>query len=429
MLNNLASSWENLDENYKKIILSILFSAVVCVLGYALYYVFFRPQKLPTAIQKVPETIPTTLPSAQIRNLLKQKEQKAPETESIVPALPKSKKQPDQIAQGGFTQAVPQIYTNAQDVNINKTGNINFFNQDDGKFYTLNKDGQPQALSDQSFPNVKKTTWSPQGNKAILEFPDGSNIYYDFDREEQHTLPAEGQDFNFSSTGNELAYKFLTNNPDENWLVISSPTGNNTQAIEHIGAVDPDDVLINWSPDNSRVAQFKKSSGINSEEIYFVGKNKENFKSLSVKGQGFEGLWSPQSDKLLYNIYNAENGYRPELYITQAQDQNMGVKNKSLGINTWVEKCVFKSDNQTIFCGVPLYLKQGTGLYKDLANNMPDVIYKININTGYKEKIAVPTNSLGLELYTVEKLMLSPDEKTLQMVDNNGGIYKIQLEK
>ena len=426
MLNNLRSWWENFYENYKRVILTILFSIIVAFLAYTIYYVFFKP-KPPAPTIGLPIEIPiTTLPLADIRAILE--ERGIPIEEKIeVPALPLSELKPDAIAQGGRTLAKPQVYTSAQNVSLNKTGNLNYYNQADSKFYTLDDQGQLKALSDQIFPNVEQATWSPQGDKAILEFPDGSNIFYDFNEQKQYTLPREGQGFAFSTAGHQIAYKFITENPDENWLIISLPTGSNSVALEHIGTTNPQDILVNWSPDNSRVATFRSSVGLDSEEIFFVGQSKENFKSLSVEGRGFEGLWSPQGNKLLYNVYSAQSGYRPQLWITNARDDNMGINKKNLGLYTWVSKCTF-APNSTAYCAVPLYLKQGTGIYPQLADAIPDVIYKINLATGFKQQIAVPTNALGIGLYTVEKLMLSPNGKVLYMVDKGGGIYEIRLE-
>jgi hypothetical protein len=332
------------------------------------------------------------------------------------------------VAKGGRTLAKPKVYASAKNVSINKSGGLNYYNQTDSKFYSLDDQGKPRALSSQTFPNVEQATWSSQGNKAILEFPDGSNIFYDFDQQKQYTLPQEAQDFDFSTAGNQIAYKFITKNPDENWLIVSSPTGDDPQAIEHIGTANPSDILVNWSPDNSKIAAFRSSVGVDKEEIFFVGKNQENFKSLLVDGRGFDGLWSPQGDYLLYNTYSTQTGYRPQLMITNAQDNNMGVRNKNLGLYTWVSKCAFAPNSSVAYCAVPLYLKQGTGIYPQLANAVPDLIYKINASTGFKQQIAVPTNALGIGLYTVEKLMLSPNGKILYMVDKKGGIYEIALE-
>jgi hypothetical protein len=106
----------------------------------------------------------------------------------------------------------------------------------------------------------------------------------------------------------------------------------------------------------------------------------------------------------------------------------MGVKNQELGLWTWAEKCTFADDNITVYCAVPLYLKTGSGIYPQLAQNTPDTIYKINTNSGFKQEIAQPTDSLGIGLYTAQKLMLSTDESILYMVGTNGGLFEIRLK-
>lgn len=426
LLNRIRSWWQNFDENYKRVALTILFSITVAFLAYAVYYVFFKPAPPARTIGLITEIPITSLPGADIRDILEQKG--IIEEPAAKPTLPASKIKIDTVAQGKKTLAKPQVYAGAQSPNINKNGSIRYYNKSDGKFYTLDSQGNITALSQLSFPQVQNVVWSPQEEKAILEFPDGSNIFYDFEKQKQHTLPKEGEGFNFATSGNQIGYKFITENPDENWLIVSDPNGDNPVAIEHIGKTNPQDILINWSPDGSRVALFRNSAGLDSEEILFVGQNKENFKSLSVAGRGFEGLWSRQGDKLLYNIYSPQTGYRPELWIANAKDNDTGEQNKNLSVSTWASKCAFTSDNINVYCAVPLYLKQGAGIYPDLMFGAPDVIYKINAKTGFKQQIAVPTNYLGISLYAAKKLMLSPDEKILYMADSNNGIYKIQLK-
>ena len=429
MIQQLRNWWGNWDENYKRAVLTLLFSACVVFLAYAIYFVFFKPR--PTIEPAAPVALPNLdLPATDIRDIL---QKRGIPTEGIETApsgtLPLSKLKPDRVAKGGRTLATPRVYANTRNADIGVDGSIKYYNASDGKYYSLDDKGNRLPLSDQVFKDVQKTTWSPQGASAILEFPDGSNIYYDFAEKKQYTLPREAIGFKFSDPGNQIGYKFITEDPDENWLVVSSPNGDNAIAVEHIGEANPADVLINWSPDNTKVAFYRSSSDIDAEEVFLIGQYQENFKSLKVDGRGFEGIWSPQGTRLLYNVYQPETGYRPELWVTEASDENLGVNKKNLGVRTWVNKCVFSSSEDVAFCAVPLYLPQGTGIYPALANTTADTIYKINTKTSFKQQIAVPTNALGIGLYTAQKLLLSPDEKTLHMVDVNGGIYDITLEE
>ena len=427
MFNKIRSWWQNINENYKRIILSVLFGITVIILAYGIYYVFFRAQ-FPSATREPIERQPTgTLPpTTDIREILRERGIQVDEEK---PTLPISGEVtlPDIIAEGGKTLAVPAIYSGADSVTLDPEGNIAYYSESEGKFYTIDSSGRIIEKSSAVFKNVSDVSWSPNGDGAILEFPDGTNFFYDFARERAFTLPKEAQDFSFSKTGDAIAYEFITENPDNNWLVVSAPTGEAPRAVEHIGESNTDDIVVEWSPDDTKVAFFRSSTGLTSDEVLLIGKNQENFSSLKVSGQGFDGLWSEDGEFILYNIYNPETGYRPELWITRGSDDDLGVGNKSLGLRTWVDKCAF-SNSEIAYCAVPLYLEEGSGIYKDLAQTVPDTIYKINLQNGFKEEIAIPTNSLGVSLYTAKKLMLSPDLSILYLTDANGGVYEIRLK-
>ncbi|MBI4359926.1 MAG: hypothetical protein HY564_02445 [Candidatus Jacksonbacteria bacterium] len=427
MFKALRAWWNNLNENYKRIILSVFFGVIALGLGYGIYYVFFRAPF--AGIPGEPgerRPIGTLPPGSDIREILRER---GIEVEEEPPILPPGEPTPppDDIAQGGRTLATPMIYTGASSTSLDSEGNVIYYSETDGKFYTIDGAGRITEKSAAVFENVSDIEWSPKGNGAILEFPDGSNLFYDFARERQYTLPKEAQDFSFSPNGNEIAYEFITDNPDDNWLVVSSPTGDDARAVEHIGTANTDDILTEWSPDQTKVAFFRSSAGLTNDEILFIGKNQENFRSFTAVGQGFEGKWSPDGGLILYNVYSPESGYRPELWVTGGQNETIGAGSKNIGLRTWIDKCVF-ADAVSAYCAVPLYLEEGTGIYKDLAQTVPDTIYKINLQNGFKEQIAIPANSLGIGLYSAEKLMLSPDRNILYLTDSNGGVYEIRLK-
>lgn len=424
----IASWWQNLNENYQRLILSILFSITVVILGYTIYYIFFKPTPGAPGTGNRALQPTTELPSSGQRQPALPGTEEPGTTNGALPIsgyIPTTP--PDQIANGNKTYASPLIYSGTKGTSLDSSGKINYYNELDGKFYTVDSLGNSEARSSQTFPNAKNITFSPNGNNAVIEFPDNTKIMYDFKNNRQYTLPSEAQDIQFSRASDQLAYEFITDNPDNNWLIVAKTTGESASAVEHIGTANIDDILVNWSPDNTKIAFFRKSNGLNSEEVFLVGQNQENFKSLKVNGRGFEGTWSPNGDKLVYTVYNPESGYRPELWVTQSGDENIGIGSKNLGIRTWTSKCAF-ADNKSIYCAVPLYLEEGTGIYPTLSEEVPDTIYKINPDTGFKQQIAIPTNSLGLGFYTVQKLMVSPDGSILYMTDSNGGVYEIRLK-
>ena len=284
----------------------------------------------------------------------------------------------DQVARGGATAAGILVGERVESVVMDSRG-FNYLSGEDDKFYRISaEDGQRFLLSDRSFPHVDKTTWSPDGSKVILKYPDGANVIYDFNKNQQITLPAGMEEPSFKSNSDEIAFKYIGNTAEENWLAVSAANGSGIRAIEPIG-LEGGKVQPNWSPANQVIATYRKPTGLNSEQIYFIGLNDENFRALTVQGSGFTGLWSPQGARILYHTISANNNYNPSLWIADAYGDNIGFNNFNLGLTTWVDKCAFTADGRTVYCAVPITLGEGAGIYPDLVNDQPDVFYQIDL--------------------------------------------------
>lgn len=327
------------------------------------------------------------------------------------------------IAIGGITKTTTLVSSGTSNPTISRDGSsIQFYNQSDGKFYLVNDNGDLIPLSNKVFHNVKDVEWAPNKTKAVLEYPDGNKIVYNFSTEKQVTLPKHWEDFSFSTDSNKLINKSLGTDPDNRWLVVSNSDGSQTRTLEFIGENDKN-VIPSWSPNNQAVAMYTEGVDFNRREVFFVGLNDENFKSTVVEGWNFSGSWSQTGDKLLYSVSSPKNDLKPNLWIVNAQGDNIGVNRTDLNIETWVEKCTFANDTE-VYCAVPTSLPKGSGLNSELAKNSNDNLYKINIQTGQKELIAIPDRA-----YNVSSITVSQDQKTLFFSDNvNGGIHKIQLQ-
>ena len=404
---------------YKKILQIIVFLAVVFLLGYSMYLMFFKNAfPIPPEIEEVEiQTSTSTFPISATGT--PDEAGKSSEQLSTSPAyIP-----PTEIAQGGITATIELTNNPVAGIAANPDGkSLNYYNPGDGKFYRIDKDGNSQELSSKVFHNVSSIAWSPVEDKAILEYPDGANILYNFNSEKQVTLPAHWQEFNFSANGKKIVTKSIGLDADNRWLLVSNPDGSGAKAIEPLGN-NAEMVIDAWSPNNQVVALYREGTGFDTQDIFFVGQNKENFKSLSVQGRGFEPLWSPQGDRLLYSVYSSANNFKPSLWIVNAQGTSIGAQRKSLKLETWAQKCTF-SGNTSVYCAVPDQLEEGAGMFPELGNNTVDSLYKINITTGQKELIAIPDGN-----FSINKVIVSEDEKRLFFTDTlTGKIYKINLK-
>jgi Tol biopolymer transport system component len=407
----------------KKIFLIIAFVLFVFLIAYAMYILFFPKRETP----KDPEEIPSEeigspgqgLPSAEIG----EGQIVDPGSESGLKPTEGDDIKIDEKAEGGVTRTTAINNTPSLGAFLDKNGrDLKYYDQSNGKFYRINNNGEKEELSEKTFHNVESVTWSPSKNKAILEYPDGANIIYDFDEEKQITLPNHWEDFGFSDNGDKIALKSIGLDPTNRWLAVTSEDGSKTVPIESIG-INADSVYPSWSPNGQTIAVYTEGIDFNRQEIFFVGQNNENFKSLTVEGRNFKHKWSPNGKKIVYSVSSSDNDLKPTLWVAEASGDNIGNNRNKLNIDTWVDKCVF-ANTEEIYCAVPKELKKGSGLFSDLANSGFDDIYKININSGAKEIVAVPDGN-----YSASNLIISEDGRYLYFTDNNSkNINKINLK-
>jgi len=395
---------------FKRIGLVILFIAVTIGFGYALYRIIFgppeAPPEVPTEVVNVPpEGLPSARPGVP--------PEIPPEVTPGLPEVPGV----SQIADGGITRVTPVAAVPTSGATLSVTGDMNYYNRADGKFYRLMPDGTIKSLSDKTFHNVDEMTFDPNGNQAILEYPDGSNILYDFVNDKQVTLPRHWEDFDFSPSGQKIAAKSIGIDPDNRFIVVSNPDGSAAMPIQELGK-NADEVIVDWSPNNQILATATtgRKLGVDRHEVYFIGQYQENFRSLIVEGLNFQPKWSPNGQQLLYSSASNISNWKPSLWIVDASGDDIGLNRKMLNVETWAEKCTFQG-TETLYCAVPQELPRGAGLQPRIANYTPDDIIKIDLVTGLQTTVAVPEGS-----HTIESMMIAPDGSKLYFTDTRSGI-------
>ncbi|MDD5121620.1 MAG: hypothetical protein PHV78_03135 [Patescibacteria group bacterium] len=419
----------------KRILLIVLFFVAVIAIALVLYFFIFR-----TNISAPPINEAQNLINEQTGKLPVSREQwegmtinerasaNLPlyEWQEAAPAQ-SSEAQPvvlqvSEIANGGKTIINPVSNDSAQSATLSFDGqNSLFYNSTDGKFYQVDKNGIKTSLSNQVFHNVSNVNWAPNKDRAIIEYPDGFKIMYDFKNQKQYTLPNNWEDFSWDSRGNQIVFKATSQYSQNNWLAVANSDGTGARAIENMGD-NGDKVTVSWSPNNQVVA-FSATGQAQSawqQEVLLIGQNGENFKSLIIDGRGFETQWNPRGDSIAYSVYSADSGYKPTLYLVKAQGDEIGNDKINTGLNTWSHKCAYNSSGSYLFCAVPKSLPEGSGMMSELATNLQDNFYKINAITG--EKTFLAEGAMGG--YDVSQLFISGDDGTLYFIDKNSGILR-----
>jgi len=413
----------------KRISLIVGFIALCIGLGFLIYRVFFATRVTPPDAPGVPITTPGTFPSVGEGQVpIGTDPSTLPPVIGTLPTTPIDTTFPPTISPiadrpGSIPLVSTVVDARVLGASLGPGSNARFYNQDDGRFYVVDPSGNIRALSDTIFYSVDNVTWSPRTNEAIIEYPDGSNIHFNFDTNRQTTLPRHWESFSFSTEGSQIVAKSIGLAPENRWLIASDPQGNNIRLIEPLGD-NASKVIVDWSPTRQVVALSLTGEplGGNRQEVLLIGQNRENFKSITVEGRGLQSQWSPQGTKLLHSVYSGRTEYQPELWIVDATPDTAGNNRKPLGLNTWASKCTM-TDERTVYCGVPETLDVGAGFAPEIANFTPDILYRVDVVTGVRTEI--PTNVR----YTIDSMFVSQDGSTLYFTDkNNPGIFEIPIK-
>lgn len=397
----------------KKIAIIVGFIIIVIVLIWLIYIVFFKPLTPTPPIGITPTTTPPGIGGL-------------PGTEpgvgrpTVEPVKPGEL--PSAIARGGLTETTKLVTNPVKSLSPASGNQVAYYDEIKGKFFSLDPDGNIIALSEKKFANVETVSWAPASNKAILEFPDGANIFYEFSTDRQVTLPKHWTDFHFSPDGDKILFKSIAMEPENNFLFISDETGSGAQIVTFLGE-NHDIVLPDWSPNRQIVASYAEPLDAGRSTVNFLGLNNENFKQLVVNGYNFDARWNPNGTQLLYQVSSSATNDNHSLWIVNAQGNAIGTGRRPLNIQTTVDKCIF-ADTATVYCAVPQFLPQGSGIIPALARGIPDDIYKINVSTGSSAKLA----ELDIPM-PIGSLMLSPDQRYLYFTDGlTGSLRKIRLK-
>lgn len=393
---------------------------VAALIGFGLYKMFKKTEGVTTTRKPTTPTAPGQLPSAG--------ERPAAGGIAVTPgALPPGQTVPlpPQTLPPSYYQPKPVetvVSGNVVYPSLDKGGNMRFYNANEGKFYRVLPTGEVKELSGQVFYNVQKLTWAKNNNKAILEYPDGNKILYNFETQKQYSIPKHWEDFTFSADGRQYGAKSLGLSPENRWLVISNDDGTGAKLIAALGENEKK-VKVDWSPSRQVLAfsQTGHALGAERHEVLFIGLNNENFKSTIIEGNDFRPLWSPTGKKLLYSVYSARTDYKPELWMVDSYGDNIGDNRQMLKLNTWADKCAF-SDDTTLYCAVPRSLPQGAGILPEVASGIYDEIYKIDVKTGLNTSVPLGDN------YQVKDVFYDQTKNRVMFTANNvDGIFEAKL--
>ncbi|MCR4312335.1 MAG: hypothetical protein NUV56_03555 [Candidatus Uhrbacteria bacterium] len=396
----------------------LAFLAATGLLAFGLYFVFFR-QAAPVTVDEADTDTSTggSLPTSGLGGANGTDGDGNSETDDDG-RLP-----PSEVANGGET--FTNLLTNTRIVSPTVTagGSVAYYDPADGRFYTINSEGDVVALSRAQFPEAENVVFSNGASAAVIEFPDGSNVIYDFTSAQQVTLPNHWEEFSFTGDGTQVVGKSIGSDPANRALVITSTDGSSTEVIANLGENDGK-IDVNVSPSNSIVG-FSRTGGVENafgrQEIYLIGMDGEATGILIVDGSSFSGIWSPDGGHLLYSVADPNDNYRAALWYVDSRGDRKGDVRMKIGIKTTVDKCTFASTDH-IYCAVPREMSSGGGS-DSRSNDSYDDVYVISTSSGRATLVAIPAADTRMF-----DLRLNEDDSLLYYTDGSGRLNYIRLE-
>lgn len=408
---------------WRRILTVLIFVLVVCLIVFLLYWAFLAPEQEPVGNNAISNGQLPNINGGVNRPIGNQN------TTSGLP-ITNTSQAPSPTANGGPTIVNPLITTPTKFTTLSGNGvDLIFYDPVTGKFYQVDRNGtERRVLSDQEFKGLTDVAWSPSRQLAVLTFQDGRSIIYDFlNKRQASSLPSELEDFSFSPDSTRIAAKYIGPVANDNWLAIVSSDGMSATQIESLGD-KVNQVQVNWSPNSQIVATYQESIDGDRQSVVPLGAKNENFKAIETNGRGFAGQYDRTGTRLLYSVYSSATSYNPELHIVEANGDSIGRNNIDLSVPTWPDKCAFSASGSEIYCAVPIGLNPGSGLYPELASDLPFEFMKIDVTTGLQQRLAQPTDADGIEQYSVGSVYMAGTEDVLYFTDADGRVNTIKLE-
>ena len=262
---------------------------------------------------------------------------------------------------------------------------IQYYSPETASISQMNLDGTGgMKLFIKNVAGLTGLVWAPTGSRAILKFDRGYEYY---NRDNGTSVPIKTMDTVFWQNVNKIFYKYYDPKTKERSLNIANPDGSDWLKISDIDFARVDIAPI---PKSGMVSLWNSSNALqetNLESIPIAGGDK---KILFSGKFGADYLWNGSGDRILISHSDQKGGSKIQLAVANGQ----GGEYQNLNVSTFVSKCVWSSDNVTVFCAVPTDLPATAVLPNDYWSGKiqtKDAFFKINTKTGEKTSLISPT--------------------------------------
>lgn len=307
---------------------------------------------------------------------------------------------------------------------LSEEGTSIFYYAKNGQVFEVDLTGKnKKSISETILPGLKDVSWSPNKSIVLSEFRNGENkkfSFFDYLEKKGGSLSQNIRSVIWQN--NERILYAYQDSPSKSGLFVSNFNGSDWKKLtdlenpeQKISLVPRSGLFSFWNnPDGNVETKFFSVSPLSPEKnLLFSGKF------------GADYLWSPKGNKVLVSYSNGQGGRKIKLGIMGPKGDNF----QELGIPTFVSKCAWSKDGETVYYALPGSIPDNVVLPNDYNNGKvltADTFWKINLKDGKRTRL-LEVSEIEKEV-DADKLLLSEDESLLFFINRRDeNLYKIAL--
>ena len=202
--------------------------------------------------------------------------------------------------------------------------------------------------------NISKILWPKKGDDFIAEFSSNGKktwSYFNSKIGDYVDFPTQIISVNWAPEGDKIFYIWSENS--KSTLNISNPDLKNWKKISDMWESDND---ISVSHDGLNIVFYSTKNTLEINKIKLTTPDAKLWKDLVKEGYNSGALWSPDSQKFLFQKKDKNNLAQQIWYYDILSGES-----RNLGLFTTITKVVWGGDSKTIFGSVPKSNTSGNG--------------------------------------------------------------------
>ena len=304
---------------------------------------------------------------------------------------------------------------------------IRYFQKSNGHLLERSLDGTREiSILDSDILNLENVIWAPDKKQIIYVLTTSEKYYYNLETGKTVALDKNMKNITWSPDSSKILYEYTDPETKIHGIISSNPNGEN---IKVIYKTPLQNLNLAW-PEQNQITFYQKPSAYAISPLFSINPSNQQIDIIINNQNGLLVHYMPNSQNFIYSASYGKSLNSFAFYARLPTPGTGGQANKSINLNsvTIASKCTLDSEHSTAYCAIAENLEENSILPDDYFKNLikfKDSIYKIDLETGEKQKIALSSELGNPDAYN---LFLSPDKDKLYFTDKNTGIlYLINL--